>query len=144
VLGGLGSPFVRVAGDAQLVLGARPQHQLALLSVEQDLAFVREELLAGFELALHYENGRVPLEPGGGDEALVVQLRGSGTFVLDVPGELATLPSGAERPLVARREWIVGWFGRLVTRALSSTESPGGHRGLIGFWGEGRVLVCIG
>jgi hypothetical protein len=144
VLGGLGSPFVRVAGDAQLVLGARPQHQLALLSVDQDLAFVREELLAGFELALQYENGRVPLEPGGGDEALVVQLRGSGTFVLDVPGELATLPSGAERPLVARREWIVGWFGRLVTRALSSTESPGGHRGLIGFWGEGRVLVCIG
>jgi Tetratricopeptide repeat len=144
VLGGLGSPFVRVAGEAQLVLGARPNHQLALLSVDENLAFVREELLAGFELALQYENGRVPLEPGGGDEALVVQLRGSGTFVLEVPGELATLPSGPERPLIARREWIVGWFGRLVTRALSSTESPGGHRGLIGFWGEGMVLVCIG
>ncbi len=144
VLGGLGSPFVRVAGAAQLVLGARPNHQLALLSVDENLAFVREELLAGFELALQYENGRVPLEYGGGDEALVVQLRGSGTFVLEVPGELATLPSGSERPLIARREWIVGWFGRLVTRALSSTESPGGHRGLIGFWGEGMVLVCIG
>ena len=73
-----------------------------------------------------------------------MQLRGSGTFVLDVPGELASLPSGSERPLIARREWIVGWFGRLVTRALSSTESPGGHRGLVGFWGEGTVLVCIG
>jgi hypothetical protein len=38
----------------------------------------------------------------------------------------------------------VGWFGRLVTRALTSAEAPGGHRGLIGFWGEGTVLVCVG
>jgi uncharacterized protein (AIM24 family) len=144
VLGGLGSPFVRVAGDAQLVLGARPQQRLALLAVEDDLAFVREDMLVGFELALQYENGRVPLEPSAAEESAVVQFRGSGMFVVDVPGELASLPSGPERPLIARREWIVGWFGRLVTRALSSTESPGGHRGLIGFWGEGTVLVCVG
>jgi hypothetical protein len=144
VLGGLGSPFVRVAGDAQLVLGARPHQRLALLSVEADLAFVREDMLVGFELALQYQNGRVALEPGAAEESAVVQFRGSGAFVVDVPGELASLPSGPERPLIARREWIVGWFGRLVTRALSSTESPGGHRGLIGFWGEGTVLICIG
>ncbi len=144
VLGGLGSPFVRVAGDTQLVLGARPQQRLALLAVEEDLAFVREDMLVGFELALAYENGRVPLEPSAAEESAVVQFRGSGMVVLEVPGELASLPSGPDRPLIARREWIVGWFGRLVTRALSSTESPGGHRGLIGFWGEGTVLVCVG
>ena len=141
VVGGAGSRFVRVGGDVQLALGARPNHRLSLLTAVEDLAFVREDLLAGFEVALQYENGRVPLEPG--DEAHVVQLRGSGAFVLDVPGELASLPSRSEKPLIARREWIVGWFGRLVTRALSSTESPGGHRGLIGFWGEGTVLVCV-
>jgi uncharacterized protein (AIM24 family) len=144
VLGGLGSPFVRVAGDAQVVLGARPRQRLVLLAVEEELAFVREDLLVGFELALQYENGRVPLEPGSAEESAMVQFRGSGTFVVDVPGELASLPSGSGRPLIARREWIVGWFGRLVTRALSSTESPGGHRGLTGFWGEGTVLVCMG
>jgi hypothetical protein len=43
-----------------------------------------------------------------------------------------------------RRDWVVAWFGRLVTRALPSTESPGGHRGLIGFSGDGRVLVNVG
>ncbi len=141
VLGEPGSPFIRVAGEVQLVLGARPDHRLSVLTVGEGLAFVREDLLAGFELTLQYENGRVPLEPG--DETHVVQLRGSGAFVLEVPGELASLPSRSERPLIARREWIVGWFGRLVTRALSSTESPGGHRGLVGFWGEGTVLVCV-
>jgi Tetratricopeptide repeat len=144
VLGGIGSPFVRVAGDVQVVLGARPRHRLAILAVDDGLAFVREDILAGFDLALQYENGRVALEAGAAEETPVVQLRGSGRFVLDAPGELSSLPSRSEQPLIARREWIVGWFGRLVTRALSSTESPGGHRGLIGFWGEGTVLVCAG
>ncbi|HTB77759.1 MAG TPA: tetratricopeptide repeat protein [Polyangiaceae bacterium] len=145
VLGDTESPFIRMAGDVQLVLGARPNRRLSVLTVDQGLAFVREDLLVGFELALQYENGRVPLEAPleGGDETHVVQLRGSGAFVLDAPGELASLPSRTERPLIARREWIVGWFGRLVARALSSTEAPGGHRGLVGFWGEGTVLVCV-
>jgi Tetratricopeptide repeat len=144
VLGGIGSPFVRLSGDVQIVLGARPRHRLVLLAVDADLAFVREEFLAGFELALQHENGRVALEAGPSEETPVVQLRGAGRFVLDVPGELASVPSRAERPLVARREWIVGWFGRLVTRALSATDSPGGHPGLVGFWGDGAVLVCLG
>jgi hypothetical protein len=144
VLGGIGSPFVRMAGDLQLVLGAKPGHRLEILAVDGGLAFVREDFLAGFDLALQYENGRVALEVGGADETPVVQLRGSGKFVLDAPGELSSLPTCSERPLIARREWIVGWFGRLLTRALTSAEAPGGHRGLIGFWGEGTVLVCVG
>jgi Tetratricopeptide repeat len=143
-LGGPGRPFVRVAGDAQLVLGARPGHRLVLLTVHDDLAFVREDPLIGFELELQYENGRIRLESGSAQESDVVQFRGSGTFVLDLPGELASLPSRSGRPLIAQREWVVGWFGRLVTRALSSAESPGGHHGLIGFWGDGTVLVCVG
>ena len=144
ILGGIGNPLVRIAGDAQVVLGARPGHALALLEVDDDLAFVREELLVGFELALQYENGRVALELGGAEGVPVVQLRGSGTLVLEVAGELARLPSTPGKPLLVRRDWVVGWFGRLVTRALPSTESPGGHRGLLGFSGEGTVLVCVG
>lgn len=144
VLGGLGSPLARISGDAQLVLGARAGHELALLAVADDSAFVREDLLVGFDLNLQYENGRIALEPGAAEGAAVVQLRGRGTFVVEVSGELASLPSRAGQPLLARRESIVGWFGRLVTRALPSTESLGGHRGLIGFSGEGTVLVCIG
>jgi hypothetical protein len=144
VLGGIGSPFVRMAGDLRLVLGARPGHRLEILAIDDGLAFVREDILAGFDLALQYENGRVALEAGAVEETPVVQLRGGGKFVIDVPGELSTLPTCSERPLIARREWIVGWFGRLVTRALTSAEAPGGHRGLIGFWGEGTVLVCVG
>jgi len=148
LLGGIGSPLVRVAGDSQLVLGPRPGHALAVLEVDGGLAFVREDLLAGFEMALQYENGRVEL--GAGEGVSVVQLRGTGAFILEIAGDLAklaTLPTASGlsgRPLLVRRDWVVGWFGRLVTRELPSTESPGGHRGLVGFSGEGSVLVSVG
>jgi hypothetical protein len=142
VLGGLGSPLVRVTGHARLVLGARAGQELMLLAIQDQIAFVREDLLAGFELGLQYENGRLAIETGSPEGGAVVQLRGTGTAVLAVSGSLASLPSRSGEPLVIRRDWIVGWFGRLVTRALPSHESPGGHRGLIGFSGEGTVLVC--
>ena len=147
VLGGIGSPLVRITGDAQVVVGPRPGHALTLVDVDGELVFVREDLLVGFELSLQYENGRVELGAAAGETVPVVQLRGSGTFVLEVQGDLArlaTLPMVSGTPLLVRRDWVVAWFGRLVTRALPSTESPGGHRGLIGFSGDGRVLVNVG
>ncbi|HEX4448678.1 MAG TPA: tetratricopeptide repeat protein, partial [Polyangiaceae bacterium] len=92
-LGGSGAPLVRIAGEAQLVLGPRAGGRLALLAVENELAFVREDLLSGFELTLAYENGRVAFEPGTGEGVSVVQLRGRGSFVVDATGELRSLPS---------------------------------------------------
>ena len=147
VLGGIGSPLVRVAGDAQLVLGSRPGHALTLMDAGGDLVFVREDLLVGFEMSLQYESGRVDLGPAAGESVPVVQLRGAGTFVIEVPGDLAhlaRLQTTAGTPLLVKRDWVIAWFGRLVPRILASTESPGGHRGLIGFSGDGSVVVNTG
>ncbi|HLK37581.1 MAG TPA: tetratricopeptide repeat protein [Polyangiaceae bacterium] len=154
VLGGVGSPLVRVWGTTQLVLGARPGHELALFAIDQGLAFVREDLLLGFELRLGYENGRVMLESAdgsagdgsrpAGDATPVIQMRGTGAFVLELVGKLASLPAAPGHPLLVRREWIVGWLGRLMARALPPAESPSGQRGLVSFSGEGTVLACTG
>jgi uncharacterized protein (AIM24 family) len=149
VLGGIGSPFVRVAGDAQIVLGPRPAHRLAVIALDDEIAFVREEALLGFELRLAYENGRLALDPPGegprSSEAVhVAQLRGHGVIVMEIGGELASLPCTAGLPLLVRREWIVAWLGRMVPRALPPTESPSGQRGLVSFSGTGTVLVCAG
>jgi uncharacterized protein (AIM24 family) len=149
VLGGLGSPLVRIAGSTQLVFGPRPGHELVLLTLEDDLAFVREDLLLGFELRLAYENGRIAFEPGGEqpraatDGVAVVQLRGSGAVALELAGALASIPSSESQPLLVRREWIVGWRGRLVARALAPADSPSGQRGLVSFSGEGTLLISI-
>jgi uncharacterized protein (AIM24 family) len=71
----------------------------------------------------------------------VVQLRGTGTALLELGGALATVPCAPERSVLVRREWVVGWLGRLVPRALAPGEAPSGQRGLIAFAGEGTVLV---
>ena len=150
VLGGVGSPLVRVSGGAQLVLGTRAGRQLVVLALDEDLAFVREDLLLGFELSLGYENGRVALESPSDSSHLavdgspIVQLRGTGAAVLELGGKVASLPSAPDRALLVRRDWVVGWLGRLVARALPPAESPSGQRGLVAFSGEGTVLICAG
>jgi hypothetical protein len=72
----------------------------------------------------------------------VVQLRGTGSFVLELTAPLASIVCTPERPLMVRREWIVGWLGRLMPRALSPAETPYGQRNLVSFSGDGTVLVC--
>jgi Tfp pilus assembly protein PilF/uncharacterized protein (AIM24 family) len=149
VLGGLGSPVVRFSGHAECVLGARSGHQIVLMPLDENLAFVREDRLLGFEQQLTYESGRLPLEHPderarpGAEGLPIVQLRGHGTIVLEVRGRLASLRHLAGPPLLVRREWIVGWLGHLVAHSLPPAEAPGGQRGLIGFSGDGTVLVCI-
>ena len=57
-------------------------------------------------------------------------------------GEIITLKVKPNRGMSVRREVILGWFGRLVPRALAPSEAPCGQRGLVSFAGEGRVLVA--
>jgi uncharacterized protein (AIM24 family) len=124
-----------------------------LLRIDEYLAFVREDHLLGFQTSLAHENGRVLLDATEGgwpdgtrasmpEAATLVQLRGSGAFVLELAGPLASLACTPERPLMVRREWIVAWLGRLMPRALSPAEAPHGQRGLVSFSGDGTVLVC--
>lgn len=150
VLGGIGSPMVQIRGEGQVVLGPRPGHTIALVGVEDSAAFVLEDRLLAFQLSLGYECGRIVFDfPGerarsGSDGTAMVQLRGSGSFALEMAGTLATIASAHGQQLLVRREWIVGWVGRMVAHALPPAEAPGGQRGLIGFAGEGTVLVCVG
>jgi Flp pilus assembly protein TadD len=144
VLGGIGSPLVQMTGTAQLVLGPRATQSLALVPLDDELAFVREDVLLGFDSTLTYENGRLALDATT-EGTPIVQLRGTGSFVADLARSLVRVPCVAGSPLLVRREWIVGWTGRLLPRALAPGESLSGQRGLIGFTGEGSVLVvCAG
>jgi uncharacterized protein (AIM24 family)/DNA-binding SARP family transcriptional activator len=138
--GGVGSPMVHIAGEAQLVLGARPGRKLSPFGLDDDMCFVREEVLLGFDGSIGYENGR--LATGEGEFVAVVQLRGTGSILLEALGPVLTLEVRGNRGMSVRREVILGWFGRLVPRALATNEAPCGQRGLVSFAGEGRVLVA--
>jgi uncharacterized protein (AIM24 family) len=139
--GGLASPMAMVSGEGQLVLGPRAGRKLTEYAVASgEMCFAREDVLLGFDGALAFENGR--LTSGEGEQSPVVQLRGTGSVLFEAFGEILTIQVHAERSLSVRREVVLGWFGRLVPRAIAPADAPCGQRGLVGFAGEGRVLVA--
>ena len=140
--GGASSPVVHATGDGQLVLAPRHGRRLSSFALgdDDDMCFVREDVLLGFDGALAFENGR--LATGDGELVAVVQLRGRGAVLLEAIGDILTLEVQGNHGLSVRREVVLGWFGRLVPRALAPSEAPCGQRGLVSFAGEGRVLVA--
>lgn len=138
--GGVASPMALTTGEGQLVLAARPGRKLAAFAVGGEMCFVREDVLLGFGGGLSFENGR--LGTGEGESVPVVQLRGDGSVLLEAMGEILRLTVLPDRSLSARREVILGWFGRLVPRALAPSDAPCGQRGLVSFAGEGHVLIA--
>jgi uncharacterized protein (AIM24 family) len=138
--GGVTSPMVIATGDGQLVLAPRPGRKLAAFVVgANEMCFAREDVLLGFGAGLVFENGR--LSTGENEFVPVVQLRGEGAVLLEAMGAVITLPVHADRSLNVRREVILGWYGRLVPRAVAPKDAPCGQRGLVSFAGEGRVLI---
>ena len=138
--GGIGAPFASMKGPGQLLLGPRASLRIASFTLHDEVVFAREEALLGFDLALHYENGRLALGENPGEGAPIVQLRGAGTLLLDVPSDLFALDVKAGG-ITVRKDVVVAWVGRLVPRPFPLGEAPCGQRGLLGFSGEGTILV---
>jgi hypothetical protein len=137
--GGLGTPLVRMQVDGTLLLGPRAGHRLVPLKLSNEQVFLREDVVLGFELALAFENGRLPIPEG--DAVHVVQLRGTGTVVVELLDPWVSLDVAADRGVTVRKESLIGWTGRLVPRALPPNEAPSSQRGLVSLVGEGTVLV---
>ena len=139
--GGASSPLVHAMGEGPLVLAPRPGRNLRSFALgdADNMCFVREEILLGFDGSLLFENGK--LATGEGESVAIVQLRGIGAVLVEAIGSILTLQVQSSRGLSVRRDAVLGWFGRLVPRALSPSEAPCGQHGLISFAGDGRILV---
>ncbi len=139
--GGLGNPLLKMKVEGPVLLGPRSAHRLLPLAVEEGTAFfLREDVVLAFDLALTFENGRLTF--GETDSVPIAQFRGEGAVVLELIDPIVSLEATQARPVVARREALVGWFGRLLPRAVPMSEAPSGQRGLLSFSGEGTVLVA--
>ncbi len=139
--GGLGNPLLKMKVQGPVLLGPRSAHRLLPLTVEDGVPFfLREDVVLAFDGALDFENGRLTF--GEGDAVPIAQFRGDGALVLELIDPIVSLEATQSRPVVARREALVGWFGRLLPRAVPLSEAPSGQRGLLSFTGEGTVLVA--
>jgi DNA-binding SARP family transcriptional activator len=138
--GGLGNPLMRMKLPGPALLGPRSAHRLVPMTVEEGPLFLREDLVLAFDLTLTFENGKLTF--GETDAVAVAQFRGTGAVIVELIDPIVSLEATQARPVVARREALVGWVGRLLPKAMPFSETPGGQRGLLSFSGEGTVLVA--
>lgn len=128
----------RVSGEGVLLFRARGR-KFSALDLGPDAAYLREEILFGFEDGIAFENGRVPSSSG---ELNLVHLRGRGRFLLATAGEPVAVDVAAGVPLRLPLAALVGWIGALTPRVCPLLDDPEAPAVVaVELTGEGRVLA---
>ena len=132
-----GAPLYAVTGRGYLIAAPGPTPFLAL-GLDDDILYVREDLVFAFEGRLRWENGNVP---GLRGRLPVVQFRGDGALVLRTPRPLIRLKLAAQGMVFVDADRLAGWIGRVIPRAV--VPPPGGPLGAmcVECTGEGVVLI---
>jgi hypothetical protein len=138
-LGGPGTPLVEISGRCDLVIGPPSGRKLHAVTLGEEPIYLREDVLAGFELTVSYENGRLPA--GDGDAIAMVQLRGRGSVIMALPERTSSLEITTARSTSLRAGLVLGWMGRLLPRTLPPNDAPAAAHGFVTFGGEGMVLI---
>ena len=132
-----GTPMVAATGTGYLL--ALPGDQTFVpITLDDDILYVREDLLFAFEGTLRWETGHVP---GLRGQMPVVQFRGDGSLVLRLAKPLVRVKLPAQGVVYVDVTRLGGWIGRVIPRAV--VPAAGGPLGELGIecTGEGIVLV---
>jgi len=130
------SMFV-VTGNGHLIaspLGG----QFTAVQLDDDIFYLREDLVFAFEPHLRWENGHVP---GSQAQLLMVQFRGTGAVAFRTDHPLLAVKLAPDRVLYVDAHALAGWIGRVVPRAVQAAGSPGTSELFVECTGEGVVLV---
>ncbi len=133
-----GTRMHRASGEGLLLFRTQGR-RFSPLDLGPDAAYLREEVLFGFEEGIAFENGRVPSSEG---ELHLVHLRGRGRFLLVTAGEPVAVDVGSAAPLRLPLAALVGWIGGLTPRVCALLDDAGGPPVVaVELSGEGRVLA---
>jgi|GEM_PF-853232 uncharacterized protein (AIM24 family) len=134
------SQLQRVSGHGVLYLepGRSKFHAVDLtdqngVSIDDDGAYLREELVFAFEEPISFENGKLTAE---GQSLELAHLKGNGRILLQLDGSLRAMPIPLGAPMVVPLHRVVGWFGRVTPRLMGF-----GGRGAVELTGEGYALL---
>ena len=132
-----GTPLHSVTGDGYLIAvpGKQTFHAVVL---DDDILYLREDLVFAFEASLRWESGNVP---GMRGKLPVVQFRGDGALAIRVARPLVRVKLPAQGVVYIDADRLAGWIGRVIPRAV--VPPSGGPMGLmcVECTGEGVVLV---
>ena len=132
-----GAQIHAVSGRGYLVV-VPGEHTFSAVSLDDDILYLREDLVFAFQAQLRWENGNVP---GLRGRLPVVQFRGNGALAMRLARPLVRVKLPAQGMLFIDADRLAGWIGRVIPRAV--VPPPGGPLGAmcVECTGEGVVLV---
>jgi len=135
-----GTPLHTVSGRGYLVAVPSAGSSQTFLSVvlDDDILYLREDLVFAFEPTLRWESGNVP---GLRGKLPVVQFRGDGALAARLKRPLVRVKLPPHGLVFIDADRLAGWIGRVIPRAV--VPPTGGPLGAmcIECTGEGVVLV---
>ncbi|HSS02499.1 MAG TPA: tetratricopeptide repeat protein [Kofleriaceae bacterium] len=132
-----GAQLHAVSGRGYLI-AVPGEHTFTAVSLDDDILYLREDLVFAFQSQLRWENGNVP---GLRGRLPVVQFRGNGALAMRLARPLVRVKLPAQGMLFIDADRLAGWIGRVIPRAV--VPPPGGPLGAmcVECTGEGVVLV---
>ncbi|MGN6104737.1 MAG: tetratricopeptide repeat protein [Kofleriaceae bacterium] len=132
-----GAPLHVVTGNGYLIAVPGKYH-FAAVALDDDILYLREDLVFAFEASLRWENGNVP---GLRGKLPVVQFRGDGALALRLARPLVRVKLPPQGVVYVDADRLAGWIGRVIPRAV--VPPSGGPMGAmcVECTGEGIVLV---
>lgn len=103
-------------------------------TIDDEGAYLREELVFAFEESVSFDNGRLTDENGMSID--LVHLKGHGKVLLRLDSGLRAMPIPAGTPTMVPLNRLVGWFGRATPRLIGL-----GTQGAVELTGDGFALL---
>jgi uncharacterized protein (AIM24 family) len=132
-----GSRLHVVTGQGYLI-AVPDKRAFTAVSLDDDIFYLREDLVFAFEAKLRWENGNVP---GLRGRLPVVQFRGDGAVALRSERPLVRVKLPPQGIVFVDATRLAGWIGRVIPRAV--VPASGGPMGdvCVECTGEGVVLI---
>ncbi len=135
-----GTPLHAVSGHGYLVAVPGKKRAFSAVLLDDDILYLREDLVFAFESTLRWESGNVP---GLRGKFPIVQFRGDGALAIRMQHDrtLVRVKLPANGVVFIDADRLAGWIGRVIPRAVA--PPVGGPMGAtcIECTGEGIVLV---
>lgn len=132
-----GTPLHTVSGHGYLV-AVPGKRVFSAVTLDDDILYLREDLVFAFETSLRWESGNVP---GMRGKLPVVQFRGDGAVAVRLTRPLVRIKLPPSGVVFVDADRLAGWIGRVIPRAV--VPPPGGPMGTmcVECTGEGIVMI---
>lgn len=127
-----------VVSGKGLMIASALGGEFTAVQLDDDIFYLREDVVFAFEPTVRWENGHVP---GSRARIPMVQFRGGGAVVFRTPRPLLAIKLAPERVLYVDANALAGWIGRVVPRAVAPAGTSRLSELFVECTGEGVVLV---